>query len=231
MNEKIVREHWKKFAEEVLKAAQENVRFKKWNRVETKELISLLESESGELKSILDQLQILLAKIFTKDGTPRKKEVEEIVDGNTFSAVTALAVLETAFDSLPEYPKVSSPKGQAEKDISSDLSSITKYFTILDVLVQLYEKSAEAYTRRKFSMSALDFDDLQIMTMQLMRANENVRATLTSRFKHIMVDEFQDTNFLQYDIFLSLLNNFEGQARLFVVGDPKQSIYNLEMLR
>ena len=91
--------------------------------------------------------------------------------------------------------------------------------------MSLFDRSVDNYSRKKYSMSALDFDDLQIETMQLLRENESVRAALTSRFKHIMVDEFQDTNFLQYDIFLNLIGNFGGDTKLFVVGDPKQSIY------
>ncbi len=210
MNENVVREHWKNLSEAVLKAAQENVRMRKEN-LDLNKLRDLLKSNDTDLKDVLGQLGIFLRGILTNDGTPRKKEVEKIVDGETFSSETVVTILGTAFESL--------------KYFSPNSLSSAKYFSLLGVLISLYEKTAADYSRKKFSMSALDFDDLQIRTMRLIRENENVRIALTSRFKHIMVDEFQDTNFLQYDIFLSLLNNFGGDARLFVVGDPKQSIY------
>ncbi len=212
MKENVVRQQWNELSEAVLKVVQENVKLKRGNlELETKHIESSLKSDNGDLKNILSQLKSLLEGILTNDGTPRKKVVEKIVDGETFSSETALDFLMTAFGSLKQFP-------------SSSLSP-AKYFALLGVLIELYERSTDDYVRKKFSMSALDFDDLQIRAMKLMRENEKVRAALTSRFKHIMVDEFQDTNFLQYDIFLSLLDNFGGNARLFVVGDPKQSIY------
>ena len=51
-----------------------------------------------------------------------------------------------------------------------------------------------------------------------------IRATFAERYRYIMVDEFQDTNQLQYDLLRSLIAEF-GAANLFIVGDPKQSIY------
>ncbi|MFZ1082015.1 MAG: UvrD-helicase domain-containing protein [Candidatus Kryptoniota bacterium] len=210
MNENIVREHWKNLSEAVLKVLRENLKLKKGN-LEVSELNNALKSDSSNLKDILGQLKTLLNGILTNDGTPRKKEVEKIVDGETFSSETALNFLRTALEPLKQF--------------SPDSLSPVKYFALLEVLLGLYEKAADDYSRKKFSMGALDFDDLQIRTMRLIRETGNVRAALTSRFKHIMVDEFQDTNFLQYDIFMRLLDNFAGDARLFVVGDPKQSIY------
>ena len=80
-----------------------------------------------------------------------------------------------------------------------------------------------AYDRRKEEDARLDFDDLQLKMRTLMRI-PGVRAELAARFRYVMVDEFQDTNALQYDILLPLLDNF-ASGNLFIVGDPKQSIY------
>lgn len=155
-------------------------------------------------------LGFLLQKILTNEGNPRKREVA-VIDGETYPLEIALSILQIIHESLTNL----SPKRKKAAD----------YFLLLQTLMKMFEKSVEHYNRKKYSMSALDFDDLQIKTMHLLRENETVRGALTSRFKHIMVDEFQDTNFLQYDIFLNLIDSFAGNARLFVVGDPKQSIY------
>ena len=65
----------------------------------------------------------------------------------------------------------------------------------------------------------LDFNDLELLAARLLANSEVVKSY---DFRHIMVDEFQDTNPLQKQIVDSLCS--EG-AKLFVVGDPKQSIY------
>ena len=212
MNEDIVGEHWRRLSAMVLNVIRENVKLKKAAPdADAKYLESRIDAGDGDLKDILSHLKMLLSKLLTNEGTPRKKEVAGIGDGRILSSEDALKLLSSVSESLMNF--------------SLDRGSVAKYFSLLQVMLALYERAAAEYEQRKFSMGALDFDDLQIQTMRLIRTNANVRASLSSRFKHIMVDEFQDTNFLQYDIFLSLLDNFKGSARLFVVGDPKQSIY------
>lgn len=86
--------------------------------------------------------------------------------------------------------------------------------------------------------AALDFDDLIFAAGDLLRDHEPVRRALAARFSHVMVDEFQDTDPLQAEIFWRLCGNppADGPAAdwtkfsirpgaLFLVGDPKQAIY------
>ena len=78
------------------------------------------------------------------------------------------------------------------------------------------------YTRRLFSANAMDFDDLILNTVLLLERFEECRNYWQQRFSYIMVDEYQDTNHLQY-LLISLL---AGEHRnLCVVGDDDQSIY------
>jgi DNA helicase II / ATP-dependent DNA helicase PcrA len=72
------------------------------------------------------------------------------------------------------------------------------------------------------SMNKLDFDDLLVETRRMLLDCEDVRYVLQSRFHHILVDEWQDTNTVQYDIVKFLAENHRN---LFVVGDADQSIY------
>ena len=70
--------------------------------------------------------------------------------------------------------------------------------------------------------NALDFDDLLVWTVRLLREQEDVRFAYRERFRHLLVDEFQDTNTVQY----ALLRLLAPEASdLFAVGDPDQSIY------
>jgi len=91
------------------------------------------------------------------------------------------------------------------------------------VFLSLASAVIGAYDRRKEEDARLDFDDLQVKMRSLLR-NPAVRAELSSRFRYVMVDEFQDTNALQYAILLPLVDGF-ASGNLFIVGDPKQSIY------
>ena len=67
----------------------------------------------------------------------------------------------------------------------------------------------------------VDFAELLLRAYELLRDNETLRAHYRSRFRHVLVDEFQDTNRIQY----AWLQQFTGHNNLFVVGDDDQSIY------
>ncbi len=84
------------------------------------------------------------------------------------------------------------------------------------------------YEERKRESGALDFLDLLIKARDLVRDNEEIRCEFRERFRAILVDEFQDTDPLQAELLRLLAENDDGTLRpgaLFIVGDPKQSIY------
>ena len=93
----------------------------------------------------------------------------------------------------------------------------------------------EYYEALKQRAGVLDFLDLLLVARDLVRDNADVRADLQHRFTHIFIDEFQDTDPLQAEILLLLsaddprAANWEAvrptPGKLFIVGDPKQSIY------
>jgi ATP-dependent exoDNAse (exonuclease V) beta subunit len=87
------------------------------------------------------------------------------------------------------------------------------------LLDELLGRYADAYAEAKRARAALDFDDLELLTRDLLRSAPAIRAAYAQRFERVMVDEFQDTNATQLDL-LQLL----GGER-FVVGDELQSIY------
>ncbi len=81
----------------------------------------------------------------------------------------------------------------------------------------------EQYVARKQETNSMDFDDLLLNVVRLFQEQEHLRALYGSRFQHILVDEYQDTNYLQ-SRFIDLLSREHGQ--LMVVGDDAQSIYS-----
>ncbi len=78
------------------------------------------------------------------------------------------------------------------------------------------------YARRLFAANALDFDDLIACTVRLLQENEDVRSYWQRRFQYVLVDEYQDTNHLQYLLASTLAGHW---GNICVVGDDDQSIY------
>ena len=83
-------------------------------------------------------------------------------------------------------------------------------------------KIYEIYEKKLVSNNALDFDDLLIKTVDILRDYEDVRDFYRSKFEYIFVDEYQDTNKIQYEFIKLVAGN---EPNLTVVGDNDQSIY------
>src|SRR5687768_2010129 len=87
---------------------------------------------------------------------------------------------------------------------------------------ELYAEAYGHYQRRLKAANAMDFDDLIMLTVHLFQAFPDVRETYRRRFRHVLVDEYQDTNHAQY----ALIREFcDDESDLMVVGDSDQSIY------
>ena len=78
------------------------------------------------------------------------------------------------------------------------------------------------YEDRKDKMLSLDFDDLLLKTIQILENFPEIRAKWQSRIDHILIDEFQDTNDVQFKLVRLLMDE---HTNLYVVGDPDQTIY------
>ncbi len=81
----------------------------------------------------------------------------------------------------------------------------------------------ELYTRFKQQQNAMDFDDLLLKLLELLRTRPDIESTLSHQFQYILVDEFQDTNVVQAEIVHRLAKTHRN---LLVVGDDAQSIYS-----
>ena len=84
------------------------------------------------------------------------------------------------------------------------------------------------YQKRLTQANSMDFDDLILKTVEVLQRFPESKAKLRSRFRHILVDEYQDTNHAQYVLVKELVGTEEegiSPAELCVVGDADQSIY------
>jgi len=110
----------------------------------------------------------------------------------------------------------------ALKDFWKELSETPAGHAAACFLVDRAKAALSFYGKAKGS--GLDFMDLLLRANRLLAGNRDVAASLSGRFRYILVDEFQDTDPLQEDM-LKALSSDGAPGRLFVVGDPKQSIY------
>ncbi len=93
---------------------------------------------------------------------------------------------------------------------------------------QPIEQIAQAYARSKALHNQVDYDDLLFMTEDLLKGNPDIRGELNAKWRHVLVDEYQDTNAVQARL-LALLAS--GGQEIMVVGDDAQSIYRFRGAR
>lgn len=117
------------------------------------------------------------------------------------------------------------------------LSMLSSYKTNLIDIPDMPEDSVtERETKRillqyeqwKLDHEKMDFDDVLILAYRLLKGNPNLLRTIQDRFRYIMVDEFQDTNHLQYELVKMIA---APQDHLMVVGDDDQTIYSFNGAR
>ncbi len=124
----------------------------------------------------------------------------------------ALAVLQTAGKAVPAAAE---PPGPPDRQAAE----------LLPLWYRLIAWAQDAYRAAKRRLRALDFNDLEQLTVDLLARQPDVAARYrAAEFRHLLVDEFQDTNAAQWAI-ISALANPDTPGSLFLVGDQKQSIY------
>jgi len=123
------------------------------------------------------------------------------------------------------------PKQYAPRAIQSAISAAkSRLLTPADYLQhgrsyfeEIVQRVYERYQQLLTESNALDFDDLLLKAVHLFQQNPQILSRYQSRYRHLQVDEFQDTNLVQYE----LMKQFAGKYRnICVVGDPDQSIYS-----
>ena len=103
------------------------------------------------------------------------------------------------------------------------------------LVMRTLRRAAQDFARERHDTGQLGFEDLLMLSAQLLRDRPHVRDSLGARYRHLLVDEFQDTDPIQAEVcFLLASDSREGNdwravapraGGLFLVGDPKQSIY------
>ncbi len=151
----------------------------------------------------------LQEQILTKQNSVRSR-------GYTGKLKNVLArEIEIAENFFNDFSKI--PSLENHQQIELELAKFGK------LIINFFYKAIDIYSQRKNENSYLDYEDILLFTRKILE-NENVQSALSDKFKYLMVDEYQDTNEIQYHIFLPILDDLK-KGKLFVVGDEKQSIY------
>ncbi len=158
-----------------------------------------------------------------------RRNIEHIGYSNDFSIFDTDESLRVIKDGLKHFgidPHILAPRAvlsriSQSKDRQISPADYTAYFgndSFNNDIARLYEY----YTVQLKKSNALDFDDIIVKTVELFESNDDILNYYSNKFKYIMVDEYQDTNPIQYKL-IYLLQKVHGN--LCVVGDDDQSIY------
>lgn len=153
----------------------------------------------------------IAANVTLRGGSAKRWPSKEALVAAKDALRRVRAALKAAVDDAPAF----------DEDVERE------HLALARALYAVASRAVEDYSEAKRERSALDFEDLQINARDLLRDQPRVLAELRKRFRAVLVDELQDTNFLQFDIANLLASGRDRlrQGAFFGVGDPKQSIY------
>jgi len=140
-----------------------------------------------------------------KDSTTEKIKKETVAAVYSYAVNTLCSLTDAIFHI--RYVNSDKDDEQIKKRVEEDKL----------IIAPIIKKYIEYKKERRY----MDYDDMLNVVAQVMEKNESVRTTVTTRYVHVLVDEMQDTNPLQY----KLLRCFTEKSHLFCVGDDAQSIY------
>jgi DNA helicase II / ATP-dependent DNA helicase PcrA len=132
-------------------------------------------------------------------------------------------LVKDCLDELDIGEKTLKPRAAAAAiDSAKNRGQLPEDYEARDYTGQLVARVYQLYQQRLQRANAFDFGDLLLQTVRLFREHPQVLERYRARFTHLLVDEFQDTNLVQYQLVRQLA---AGSENLCVVGDDDQSIY------
>ena len=202
--------------------------------------ITFTNKAAGEMKERVTELVGPIAKsmwvstFHSSCVRMLRQEVERLGYSSSFSIYDSAdsqklisRVMETLNLDAKRYPArqfqhlISNAKNELQTPYEYLSKATNQFETIVADVYTMYEKRLQ-------QANAMDFDDLIMKTVQVLQKYPEAKARFRSRFRHILVDEYQDTNHSQY-VLIKELTGDEGDgfpiAELCVVGDADQSIY------
>lgn len=151
-------------------------------------------------------------------GIPRSFVILDDSDRQSFikQSMKQLGISEKSYPHRSVGSIISSAKNDG---VSSEEFAATARLPLQKVVADIFPR----YERLRREAAALDFDDLLLEAVRLLQSSPQIRDAWRRRFSHVMIDEYQDTNTVQYKLIKLLIDD---RQNLCVVGDDWQSIYS-----
>ncbi len=196
--------------------------------------ITFTNKAAGEMRERLERMlgatarAIWILTFHAACGRMLRREAERLGYRSTFTIYDdqdQVRLVKACLEELGKDPKRFSPRGihaqisRAKNELVSPDEYRSRVASFWD---QTVAETYELYQRRLHGSNAVDFDDLLMLTVEVLERFPEALARWRKAFRYVLVDEYQDTNHAQYR-FLQLLGGKHGNV--CAVGDPDQSIY------
>lgn len=205
-----------------------------------KEMVQRLSKMVGEEKA----KKMWVGTFHSISGRILRTDISEYTDENgikydnkfvIYDDTDQNTILKNAIKNLNLDEKIYQPK-LLKTVISNAKNKMQDAYTFAtrarDYRTERYAQIYTEYQKLLQKNNALDFDDMLVLAVKLLEKSQNVREKYFNRFRHILVDEFQDTNICQYNLVKAIYTNNKDEEdippdkSLCVVGDIDQSIYS-----
>ncbi|MFC1914020.1 ATP-dependent helicase, partial [Chloroflexota bacterium] len=178
---------------------------------------------SGSLEQLtIGTFHAICARILRRDGKAINVDPRFVI----YDAEDQIKLIKRSIEAVGLDPKQYAPRAIQAAITAAKSRMLTpadylqhsrSYFE--EVVQRVYER----YQQLLAESNALDFDDLLLKAVHLFQQNQDTLSRYQSRYLHLQVDEFQDTNLVQYELMKQIAGKYRN---LCVVGDPDQSIYS-----
>ena len=196
--------------------------------------ITFTNTAAGEMKERLQRLLgrtgqgLWILTFHAACGRILRREAQRLGYRSNFTIydqADQVRLVKQCLEELERDPKRFTPRG-IHNQISHAKNRLISPDEYANQVQSFYDQTVadvyQLYQRRMFASNAVDFDDLLMLTVDVLERFPDVREKWQKAFRYILVDEYQDTNHAQYRL-LQLLA--EKHRNLMAVGDPDQSIY------
>jgi DNA helicase-2/ATP-dependent DNA helicase PcrA len=196
--------------------------------------ITFTNKAAGEMKERVERAvggvarAIWIMTFHSACGRILRREAERLGYRSNFTIydqADQVRLVKACLEELDRDPKRFVPRG-IHSQISNAKNQLIGPGEYASRVASFYDQTVadvyELYQRRMFGSNAVDFDDMLMLTVDVLQRFPEAREQWAKSFRYVMVDEYQDTNHAQY-VLLKLLAG--GHQNLMAVGDPDQSIY------